>query len=383
MQNGGIAVVLGAVLALLGGEAYGVQLDAEIRGDDLLLEPSFKFLRIVYVDNLEGGRLAGLVSEQSVSFSADSTKTDLDGLIIQLNEGIAASGSSASVIDVRLDYRAKILPQKDSVTIEYAIEILPTIEGHILLEGTSVLLDSKWRGFHIEGPVVLDTAKYGPFDINSPGSAIRAVLPQLYSEIGAADALSVPLLDASGTLELPLSRWHYLFDPTAKQASAEDYGYEGKLTSKYSLVSCDIFQPACANNISADIITLDKEYTIRTVNPLDNAVLSIEGYTTVSRNAEIIRVTAESPDVRDVGYGFQTSVIYGMAIIGAIGTVVFLWFSHRKIKGGTDGGQTGIDPALLLVRESSSSAGGYRTNRGESFLASELPHLPPESRAPV
>ena len=45
--------------------------------------------------------------------------------------------------------------------------------------------------------------------------------------------------------------------------------------------------------------------------------------------------------------------------------------SDRKVKKEKDKGQTGIDPAHLRSFETSTSAGGYKTNRGESYLVSE------------
>jgi hypothetical protein len=45
------------------------------------------------------------------------------------------------------------------------------------------------------------------------------------------------------------------------------------------------------------------------------------------------------------------------------------FFSNRKLKQDLNQGQTGIDPAHLTVYDTSNSAGGYKTNRGESYLA--------------
>jgi len=51
-----LVVIIGALLP--SNIAYGAQLDAEILNDASELEPSFKFLRVVYVENLEDGELA-------------------------------------------------------------------------------------------------------------------------------------------------------------------------------------------------------------------------------------------------------------------------------------------------------------------------------------
>jgi len=60
-----------------------------------------------------------------------------------------------------------------------------------------------------------------------------------------------------------------------------------------------------------------------------------------------------------------------MAAIGVIGAVVMFVISNQKLKKDRNEGQTGIDPAHLRVYSTSVSAGGYKTNRGESILISE------------
>ncbi len=54
-----------------------------------------------------------------------------------------------------------------------------------------------------------------------------------------------------------------------------------------------------------------------------------------------------------------------MAVIGGI--IMFV-FSSRKLEHDKDQGQTGIDPSHLRSYETSESAGGYKTNRGESYV---------------
>jgi hypothetical protein len=60
--------------------------------------------------------------------------------------------------------------------------------------------------------------------------------------------------------------------------------------------------------------------------------------------------------------------MYGMAGMAVIGGVVMFVISDRKLKRTKDDEQTGVDPAHLTSYEISSSAGSYKTNRGESHL---------------
>ena len=68
---------------------------------------------------------------------------------------------------------------------------------------------------------------------------------------------------------------------------------------------------------------------------------------------------------------FPAMVMYGMAGIATVGGAVMFVISDRKIKKEKNKGQTGINPAHLRSYETSTSAGGYKTNRGESYLASD------------
>ena len=65
-------------------------------------------------------------------------------------------------------------------------------------------------------------------------------------------------------------------------------------------------------------------------------------------------------------------IIYGMAGMAAIGGGIVFMISERKRKyEKTHNTQTGIDPSQLRAAGTSASAGGYQTNRGESYLVGE------------
>lgn len=370
-------VCLGA--ALLSGSAYGVQLDAEIPGDAAEFEPSFRFVRVVFIDGPLKGELFELLPEREVRFSADSREMDLGPALKRLNEGIGEAGSTSSITDVRIEYQASSFSGNGSARIEYSVTIIPVVRDHIRIDGIDVLIDSRWRGFTIDGPLPVEIEGYGTFDVNNPADALKAALPQAYEMLKDEEVLSIPLIDASPVLERPISRWHFLFDPTSKMVSAGEYGFKGALVSVYNMERCNVSVGVCSNREWTGGASLDGEYMIRVVEPQDDAVIQIEGYASVLRGSETIAVTGER---REGGpeEGFQSNVMYGMTAAGIIGTVIFFWVSSVKSKK-EGSGQTGIDPSALRVRETSLSAGGYRTNRGESYV----PRDPQDdgSRAPV
>jgi len=67
---------------------------------------------------------------------------------------------------------------------------------------------------------------------------------------------------------------------------------------------------------------------------------------------------------------FPATVMYGMAGFAVIGGIVMFVVSDRKLKKDKNDGQTGVDHAHLVAYDTSSSSGGYKTNRGESHLIS-------------
>ena len=64
-------------------------------------------------------------------------------------------------------------------------------------------------------------------------------------------------------------------------------------------------------------------------------------------------------------------IIFGMAgMAGIVGIGVFI-ISEKKRKKDVGQGQTGIDPSKLRASGTNASAGGYQTNRGESYVVGE------------
>jgi hypothetical protein len=67
-----------------------------------------------------------------------------------------------------------------------------------------------------------------------------------------------------------------------------------------------------------------------------------------------------------------------MAGAAGIGAIAVLIFSNYKLKKESGMGQTGIDPVLLRIQETSHSAGSYKTNRGDSHLIEKTNSLSTE-----
>lgn len=354
--------------------ASAAQLDAAVFFDDKLAEPSFQFLRIIYIEYPNGGEISESLRGKmnTVSFVADSETPGMDKLLLQLNQNLKTIPSNAIITDAKINYQAVLQGNENSAVIEYKVELIPTITNHILKESFEKrTIDANWRGISIESPIILKTA-YGSFDVNNPKSAIDVMIPDVSEKLSDVSILEIPLIDASGIQELPLSKWHSLFDNTAIISSAAEYNYTGKyVITHYTMGECSIGVGLCGDRLWSEIINLDEQYKIKIVESRDDASISFEGYVDSNNIAgfDVFETSLKSlvnqkPDTDE----FPATVMYGMAGFAVIGGIVMFFISNRKLKNDNNEGQTGIDPAHLRAYETSDSSGGYKTNRGESHL---------------
>jgi hypothetical protein len=364
---------------------WAAQLDATILTKDTMTEPSFQFLRIVYIEYPNGGEIADLLQgqKQIISFTADSQTPGMSNLVSQINENLVSIPSHAVVTDAKLNYQATLSGNEKYAAIEYKIELIPTITNHIIQnESEKSTIDSNWRGIKVDNPIPLDT-KYGLFDINNPKSALDVMLPIVMKKIENQNIkiLELPLMDASGILSLPLDKWHSLFDNTAIIQGSKEYGFTGKnVVTRYSMGECSVEVGMCHDRKWTHDFELDKKYSIKMTESQDDATIAIDGYVNSSTlgGIEIFETSlrnnvSEKPGTDE----FPASVMYGMAGMAVIGGVVMFVISNRKLKKDQSQGQTGIDPAYLRSYETSNSAGSYKTNRGESYLIpSETSKMP-------
>ena len=364
--------------------AQAVQLDAEIPTGQDTINPSFQFLRVVYIEYPNGGEIAKLLQgkTQAVSFSADSKTIGMDNMINQINQNLRSIPSDAFVTDAKINYQAILSGNENSAVIEYKIELNPTITNHVIQrQSEKSTVDANWRGIKLDQPIVIDT-EYGSFDINNPKSALDVLLPDVMAKIKDKNIkiLELPILDASGILNLPLYKWQSLFDNTAIIPGSVEYKFSGKyVITHYTMGECSVEVGACNDRKWSQDFETDKKYSIKIVESQDDASIAIEGYADSSTfgGIEVFETSLKNTVNDTPETGFPGGVMYGMAGMAVIGGIVMFVVSNRKLKQDKNQGQTGIDPAHLRSYETSDSAGGYKTNRGESYL------VPSESKMPI
>ena len=361
--------------------ATAAQLDAVVLADGSSIEPSFQFLKVIYIQYPDGGELSEILQgmEQTISFTADSGDGTDNRIVEQVNQSLGRISSSAVATSATINYQSTLHGNEEYAVLEYKVNIKPVITDHIIARSfEKSTVDANWRGISIGEPVIVQTV-YGPFNVNSPRAALDVMVPEVSERLDDVAILELPIIDASGILELPLNEWHSLFDNTAIISDAKEYNYTGKyVITHYTMGTCDIFRGLCDadNEDIIEEIILDKTYTIKIVESDNDASIAFEGYVDTESNAEgqeVFHTSLRSRVIQDdYTDEFPVAIIYGMAGMAAIGGVVMFAISNRRLKkDNLNCGQTGVDPAHLVSYESSSSAASYKTNRGESYLIAD------------
>ena len=239
------------------------------------------------------------------------------------------------------------------------------MSGHFI---SDTVLDSQWRGFEISEEIPIET-ELGVIDINSPMAAFSQI-PELEKYLSDSDAMQVldlMILDTSG-LELPLSEWESMFDPTGEMIEAKEIGFSGTAITNYSMGICTIYLGICQDrDILVPFEINGESYLIRSIESQDDGTIIIDGYVQETNGrTESFLVTDDRPKDNPVE-DEQIPILYSMSGIGiAIAAGFFVWSDKKSKKTSTE--QTGIDPSDLSSAAIGESAGSYQTNRGTAEL---------------
>ena len=362
--------------------AFGAQMDFRMLPEEQNATATVKFQRTIFLEYENGGQLADELRGKKASkvFSVTS-----DEIRDRINYYLKNTGQSDAVItNVQVDYDAQLTGRGINTSIDYKIVLTIDLQGHILREysGSSpALIDMDWRGFIVDGPIVLDIRGVNN-EINLPISFIAQASPSLYSAVKGSEAetiLNYPLIDSTGIKAQPLGNWHFLFDPTGINVDASTFGLSdelaGRVWSSFTMGESSFREGIQLEKTHEATFTADKSYVIRAIESADSANVHIGGFASVDvlGNSEVFGVSPTPPEgfATTSSGEFPVMIIYGMAgMAGVVGIGVFI-ISEKKRKKDVGQGQTGIDPSRLRAASTSTGAGGYKTNRGEAYLDDE------------
>jgi len=362
--------------------AFGAQMEFRMLPEEQNATATVKFQRTIWLEYENGGQLADELRGKKVEKTFSVTSDEIRD---RINYYLKNTGQSdAAITNVQVDYHAQLTGRGINTSIDYKIVLTLDLQGHILREysGSSpALVDMDWRGFIVDGPIVLDIRGVNN-EINLPISYIAQASPSLYSAVQGSEAetiLNYPIIDSTGIKAQPLGNWHFLFDPTGINVDASQFGLSdelaGRVWSSFTMGESSFREGIQIEKTHEATFTADKSYIIRAIESADSANVHIGGFASVDvlGNSEVFGVSPTPPEgfATTSSGEFPVMIIYGMAgMAGVVGIGVFI-ISEKKRKKDVGQGQTGIDPSRLRAASTSTGAGGYKTNRGEAYLDDE------------
>ena len=378
MSRSLILTVLIAGLIVIGtsAPAWAAQFDAKINPNSDESPFKISYLKTVFIEYPNGGNLFDELrgNEWTLDGTADSSDPGVQKLMNELNSQIQADGSQARISDLNVSYDFQLKARSINTSIDYRVILEATLVDYVITQDSQrTLVDMGWRGLSAEGPVIINGV-----DINIPINLIRDEEPGVYTFLTGTEAeeiLNKNTLNADFILELPLTNWHFLFDPTGINVDAGTFGLSedisGFVVSSWTMGESSFREGIQIERVFEAEIESDETYVIRSVQSSDIGNLAAIGFGALDiiDGVEIAGITPTPPE----GYattstgGFPIMIVYGMAGIAAVAGIAFFFVSSRSLKNEAQG-QQGIDPNRLQGYQTSASSGGYQTNRGEAQL---------------
>ncbi len=306
---------------------------------------TFKFLESAFIDYPNGGKLKDLLASKNytLSFTEGSNNTSVKDLISKINTALVRDQKSPVIVsDLVVKYTATLVGNDKSASIDYNIELDPTITSYVIKLGSGdqpTIIDASWMGLTIKDPVTIKTVEYGDVEINNPVSFVKKAAPDVYSVIAgtkAEEALKNNLIDASSILQEPLDQWVHLFDPAYTLSETSGYGYAGQ---KVAITTYTMGQSSLSEGIQKPTqntvdFSADTNYKLTTVQHASSASVNIDGQAIATKvgDTPAFATTPKATTTETSSGGFPVGVIYGMAAFGAIVAGGVLFWSNKKLK---------------------------------------------------
>ncbi|MEM2759552.1 MAG: hypothetical protein QXU32_05060 [Nitrososphaerales archaeon] len=329
--------------------AFAIQLDTLLIPKRDKAEALYKSISVVYIEYPNGGKLKSLLQDvnDQIAFKADKNTPGVQDLINKVNTHLVKERNSPVVVeDIKVDYKATLKGDERRVALEHNVKLDVIITRFVLYVGSTsegTLLDLNWRGLHISDPVVLTPKDVGPIEINFPSGYFYAKHPEVMKELENTEAMAIlnsPTIDFRELTDIPLDRWHWLFDPTGSIKEAEQFGFKevegANLITFFALGEGSIREGIHREKVSRVDVTLDTQYTIRSTSPPSSASIQIAGYAEdrMIGNDENVIVFDFVPESAGRSYtgGFPIVVLAVLGgMMGAVAGFV-LWRANRKEK---------------------------------------------------
>ena len=369
-------LIAGLIVVGTSTPAWAAQLDARINPNNESSPFTMNYQKTVFIEYPNGGNVFDELQgkEWTVAGTADSSNPGVQELMNKLNQRIAADGSQARISDLTVNYDFHLKARNINTSIDYKVVLEGTLSDYVITQDSQrTLVDLGWRGLTATDEIIIDGV-----EINIPINILRDQEPNVYAVFAGTEAEEVlhkNLINAEFILEQPLTNWHFLFDPTGINVDAGTFGLDdeisGFVVSSWTMGESSIREGRQVERIFEAEVVADQTYIVRSVQSSDQGNLYTIGFGALDKldGVEIAGVTPTPPE----GYAttstgdFPIFIVYGMAGMAAVAGIAFFFVSSRSLKNEKQG-QQGIDPSNLVGYQTSSSSGGYQTNRGEAQL---------------
>jgi hypothetical protein len=285
----------------------------------------------VQIEYDEGGKLKDMLKDKNwtIRKTMDATNADVVDITTRLNQKITHDGSHAKISNLSVLYQAELRGQSNTASIDYTITATGTLSDYIISRDSSgvVIVDMGWRDISLDGPVLIDG-----YDINLPISAIKEKEPEAYlimkSFPKVADLLSKSIMDAQKIKNIPLTQWHFLFDPTGINS-------DGSIAiTEYSLNTYRSQNENSVKSAVSESFMADTDYEIGIIQPEDSGNIRIVGFARIDvvDGIEILGVTHKPPQ----GFAVTTTenapfeLVYGLPITIVVAAAIIGYFLFKK-----------------------------------------------------
>jgi hypothetical protein len=342
--SGILAILLVSVFVT---QAYAVDLAGTLRPESGTSTASFVGVRSVTLEYPAGSSVAQALNGQNqrVEFSLNGTATGqndtgMSGLLAALNRAFVQADSPVQASQAVVSYSGVVRGGPTSTVISYRTEIQPTLESFVLQGGEGSgqgVVDLEWRGIAINEPLIVNAPDVGQININSPIGLLEVLYPALaqkFENTQAVEVLNEPILNFV-EFNVPMSSWHFLFDPVGAYGGAvglEETGGANAL-SVYSLGESSLREGAHGIEEKTATATIDgTNVNVQSTTPPPSGQIQIAGYSSAqeSGGAWHAVVTADAPEgvqTSTGGFPIQVLLVLG-GMMGAI--AIFILFKARK-----------------------------------------------------
>lgn len=318
------------------GQAQAAQIDASLIPEYDRAVGRFTGTKFIQISYQPGSAAANLFDgkTQRIEFTIKGTNSSgMAELVALVNAALIEAGSPALVTGANLTYSGVLKGGTERLTLTYKVDLDQEFSGFKLNQTAddNIPMDVNWRGFVVSGIVLFESPEHGTININHPIGLLEALYPDFAGKLGETQANAImtePILDFQEIGDMPMDRWHWLFDPTRNLAGTAgllsgDIG-RAKVLSVYSLGECSI-REGCPPPKEGDVaVTVDgAELKVHITTPQPNSQIEIAGYTSLERAGEhqILRVKMDNPTPGIPPFTLQVLLVLG-GMMGAISIMV-------------------------------------------------------------